>query len=324
MSFGQARVSPVRRVVVDTDTGIDDAHTLLYLAGRPDAEIVAITSVYGNCVVDDAVRNIGYVTRLLGLDVPIALGAAGPLEGSPNIASYVHGKDGLGDRGYLRPVPDLAAESSAELLVTLADEAPGELDLLALGPLTNLGLALRIDPDLLLKYRSVVLMGGSGPYAEPGVLRMIDANIDNDPAAARLVFAAPRNELVSVGVNVTAGTILDEQAIGALRAAGTPVARFAVEILDSYLDFYQNEWGRRIIPLHDPLAAGVLLDPGYATGWIDGPVNVVGDGFTSRARLMRTSDGLPPAFPYERTPDTRVLTSVDAPRFVQDFVKTLS
>jgi purine nucleosidase len=317
-------MSAVRRVVVDTDTGIDDAHALLYLHGREDAEIVAITSVYGNCVIEDAVRNIGYVTRLLELDVPIARGAAGPLQGTAHIASYVHGRDGLGDRGYDRPIPELTAESSAELLVQLAHEAPGELDLLALGPLTNLALALRVDPLLLTRYRSVVLMGGSGPYADPGTVRMVDANINNDPAAARAVFAAPRNVLIMVGVNVTAVTILDEQAINALRAAGTDRARFASEILDSYLDFYQHEWGRRIIPLHDPLAAGVLLDPAFATGWLDGPVNVVTDRFTARARLMRTAAGLPPAFPYEVTPDTRVLTEVDSARFVRDFVDVLT
>ncbi|GAA0988869.1 nucleoside hydrolase [Acrocarpospora macrocephala] len=311
-----------RRIVVDTDTGIDDAHTLLYLAGRPDAEIVAVTSVFGNCEEPDAARNIGYVNRLLGLDVPIARGAAQPLAGVASIAGHVHGKDGLGDLGYLRPMPETAPETAAELLVRLAAEHPGELDLLALGPLTNLAAALRLDPDLFTRYRSVVLMGGSGPYAPPGTLLMIDANINNDPEAARAVFAAPRRRLVMVGVNVTGTTILDERAIGALRAS--PKATFATEILDAYLDFYQNEWGRRIIPLHDPLAAGILLDPGFATGWIDGPVNVRTDGFLSRARLMRTHDGLPPAFPYEAAPDTRVITSVDAPRFVADFVAVLT
>ncbi|MGW4799536.1 nucleoside hydrolase [Nonomuraea sp. NPDC004297] len=314
----------MRRVVVDTDTGIDDAHTLLYLAGRPDAEIVAITSVYGNCAEEDAVRNIGVVTGLLGLDVPVARGAAAPLRGPAHIAGYVHGKDGLGDLGGDRPLPRVAAESGPELLVRLAAEHPGELDLLALGPLTNLALALRLDPELCTKYRSVVLMGGSGPYAPPGSLLMIDANVNNDPDAARAVFAAPRRELVMVGVNVTAGTILDEHAIAALRARATPVARFATGILDAYLDFYQNEWGRRIIPLHDPLAAGILLDPSFATAWADGPVNVRGDGFLHRARLMRTHDGLPPAFPYEPAPATRVITAVDARRFVTDFVEVLT
>ncbi|MGR6920020.1 nucleoside hydrolase [[Actinomadura] parvosata] len=314
----------MRRVVVDTDTGIDDAHTLLYLAGRPDAEIVAITSVYGNCTEEDATRNIGYVGGLLGLDVPVARGAAEPLRGPAHIAGHVHGKDGLGDLGRDRPLPAVAAEPGPELLVRLAREQPGELDLLALGPLTNLALALRLDPELLTRYRSVVLMGGSGPYAPPGTLLMIDANVNNDPEAARAVFAAPRRELVMVGVNVTAGTILDERAIAALRASASPVARFATEILEAYLDFYQNEWGRRIIPLHDPLAAGVLLDRTFATAWTDGPVNVRGDGFLWRARLMRTHDGLPPAFPYEPAPPTRVITAVDAPRFVADFVEVLT
>ncbi|GAB1820549.1 nucleoside hydrolase [Herbidospora sp. RD11066] len=313
-----------RRIVVDTDTGIDDAHTLLYLAGRPDAEIVAITSVYGNCVEPDSARNIAYVNRLLGLEVPIARGATAPLTGDARIASAVHGKDGLGDVGYDRPLPETGAETAAELLVRLGREQPGELDLLALGPLTNLGLALRLDPDLFTRYRKVVLMGGSGPYAPPGTLLMVDANVNNDPVAASAVFSAPRNELVMVGVNVTATTILDEIAIGALRATKTPTARFATEILDSYMDFYQNEWGRRIIPLHDPLAAAILLDPTFATAWADGPVNVRTDGFMSRARLMRTHDGLPPAFPYEPAPPTKVITEVDAARFVADFVEVLT
>ena len=114
-----------RRIVVDTDTGIDDAHTLLYLAGRPDASIEAITSVYGNCTQDDSLRNITYVQQLLGLDVPLARGADGPLEGEPRIAWQVHGRDGLGDRGYQRPEPHLVDETAAEVLVRLGRESPG-------------------------------------------------------------------------------------------------------------------------------------------------------------------------------------------------------
>ena len=313
-----------RRIVVDTDTGIDDAHTLLYLAGREDASIEAITSVYGNCTQDDSLRNIAYVQRLLGLDVPLARGADGPLEGQPHIARHVHGHDGLGDRGYERPEPRLVDETAAEMLVRLGRERPGELDLLALGPLTNLALALRLDPHTLARYRSVVLMGGSGPFAAPGEMRMVDANVNNDPVAAAQVFAAPRTELVMVGVNVTASTVIDEPALERLAAAGTPVARFAAEIFDSYLDFYQHEWGRRICPLHDPLAAGILLDRGFVTAAQDGPVNVVTDGYTWRARLMRTSEGQPCALPVRPVPDTHVITAVDADGFVADFLKVLT
>jgi purine nucleosidase len=316
--------SETRRVVVDTDTGIDDAHTLLYLAGREDASIEAITSVYGNCTQDDSLRNIAYVQRLLGLDVPLARGADRPLEGEPLIAWRVHGRDGLGDRGYDRPDPRTVDETAAELLVRLGREHPGELDLLALGPLTNLALALRLDPHALARYRSVVLMGGSGPFAAPGEMRMVDANVHNDPLAAADVFAAPRNELVMVGVNVTAATLIDEAGLERLGKADTPVARFAAEIFDSYLDFYQYEWGRRICPLHDPLAAAILLDPTLVTAALDGPVNVVSEGYSWRARLMLTSDGLPCALPVQPVPDTRVVMAVDADRFVADFLQVLT
>lgn len=313
-----------RRIVVDTDTGIDDAHALIYLDGRPDAEIEAITSVYGNCTQDNSLRNIAYVQQVLGTDVPVARGADGPLAGDPSIAVHVHGHDGLGDRGYDRPPARTVGESAAQLLVRLGRESEGELDLLALGPLTNVALALRLDPDLLTRYRSVVLMGGSGPFAEPGVSSMVDANVHNDPAAAAVVFGAPRADLVMVGVNVTATTILDERGGAELHTAGTPRATFAAEILESYLDFYQREWGRRISPLHDPLAAAVLLDRSLVLDGLDGPVNVVSDGYTSRARLMRTSQGRPPAFPVLDAPDTHVVTAVDAARFVADFVATLT
>jgi purine nucleosidase len=167
-------------------------------------------------------------------------------------------------------------------------------------------------------------MGGSGPFAAPGQLRMVDANVNNDPLAAAEVFAAPRSELVMVGVNVTASTVLDEAGLERLAAADTPVARFAAEIFDSYVDFYRHEWGRRICPLHDPLAAGVLLDRTFVTAAEDGPVNVISDGYSWRARLMRTSEGLPCALPVRPVPDTHVVTAVDADRFVADFVKVLT
>ncbi|MEU8271800.1 nucleoside hydrolase [Sphaerisporangium sp. NPDC049002] len=327
-------MSAAHRVVVDTDTGIDDALALLYLAGRPDAEIVAVTSVFGNCLERDAVRNIGYVTRLLGMSAPIARGAAEPLSATVRVTREAHGRDGLGDLGYDRPMPSVTGETASELLVRLADERPGELDLLALGPLTNLGLALRADPALFTKYRSVVLMGGSGPYAAPGDALMADVNVARDPVAARMVVSAPRNELVMVGVNVTATTILEEPDIRALRAAGTPIARFAAEILGPYLDFYEKERGRRVVPLHDPLAAGILLDPGLATAATLGPVEVVREGSLWRARptrvtatgvgAARAAEDLGPPFPYERAPGTRVITAVDAAGFTGGFVRTLT
>jgi purine nucleosidase len=323
-----ARTSPLR-VVVDTDTGIDDALALLYLAGRPDVELAAVTSVYGNCTVDDALRNIGLVLGLAGLeDVPVAAGARGPVDGRPaSLAPYVHGQDGLGDLGLDRPEPKVVGPSSAEYLVELANSAPGEYDLLPIGPLTNLALALQLDPLVLTKFRSTVLMGGSGPFPPVGVTQTVDANISNDPAAARAVFAAPRSRLVMVGVNVGGGTIVDESAVQALHRSGTRVGEFSAAVLESYMDFYQYAWGRRVSPAWDGLAAGLLVEPRWITAAVDGPVAVVPDGRLARAHLLQTADGLPVPFAQEEArtaPPTTVVTGVDVPGFLTDFIGVLA
>ncbi|MFC4534829.1 nucleoside hydrolase [Sphaerisporangium dianthi] len=310
-----------RRVVVDTDAGVDDACALLYLAGRPDAEVVAVTSVAGNCAEDDVVRNIGYVARLAGLPAPVARGAGEPLPGAPRVPRGAHGEDGLGGLGLDRPMPAVTGESAAGLLVRLARERPGELDLLALGPLTNLALALRSDPALFTKYRSVVVMGGSGPWDIPAERLARDTNIARDPSAARAVLSAPRRLMLMVGVDVTSAALLPEPRIAALSAAGGPAARFAALILRAHLASHPGRGG---VPLHDPLAAGILLDPGLATAAALGPVNVVRDGPLWRGRLMRARDGRPPPFPWAPAPDTRVVTAADAARFVRGFLAALT
>ncbi|AXH36158.1 nucleoside hydrolase [Humibacter sp. BT305] len=315
-----------RHVVLDTDTGIDDALALLYLAGRDDVEVSAITSVYGNTPVESALTNIARVLAVAGLeDTLVARGAAGPITGEARIASHVHGHDGLGDL-WSEPIApkNLSPLSSAELLVELGRSRPGYYDLLPVGPLSNLGLALEIEPDLLTLYRSVVIMGGSGPFPPLGTVQMVDANIHNDAEAARRVFAAPRNRLVMVGVNVTAGTIVDEQAVQALHRAGTEWGTFSAQVLEAYMDFYQYAWGRRVSPAHDGLAAALLVQPEWITAETSGPVNITSDGFATRAHLMRTATGLPVSWASEDAPDTVVVLDVDREAFLEDFVRVLS
>ncbi|WP_066038896.1 nucleoside hydrolase [Herbiconiux solani] len=316
----------IRHIVLDTDTGIDDALALLYLAGRPDAEVSAITSVYGNTPVESALTNIARVLKIAGLeDTLVARGAAGPIDGEARIASHVHGVDGLGDLFAEKLAPkNLSPLSSAELLVELGRSRPGYYDLLPVGPLTNLGLALEIEPELLTLYRSVVIMGGSGPFPPLGTVQMVDANIHNDAEAAARVFAAPRRKLVMVGVNVTAGTIVDEQAVQALHHAGTEWGTFSAQILEAYMDFYQFAWGRRVSPAHDGLAAALLVQPDWITSEVTGPVGITTDGFATRAHLLRTAEGLPVSWPTEPAPDTVVVLDVDRRAFLADFVRVLS
>ncbi|GAA4680560.1 nucleoside hydrolase [Frondihabitans cladoniiphilus] len=314
-----------RKVIVDTDTGIDDALALLFLTAQPEVHLLGVTAVYGNCVIDDAVRNIGTVLGVAGHPlVPVAKGADGPLEAEAHIAHYVHGHDGLGDVRLDRHEPAvLLAESAAEYLVDMARANPGEIDLLTLGPLTNIALALRVEPDLLTLFRSITIMGGSGPFPEVGRSDMFDANIQNDPVAAAAVFAAPATRRLMVGVNATATVITDEAFVETLSEAGTPTSDFAASILAFYLDFYKLAFGRRVSPVHDGLAAALMLHPEWMTQSVTGPVNITDDGFTVRARVMQTASGAPVAWEIDPTPDTIAATVIDTDAFLPAFLDAL-
>jgi inosine-uridine nucleoside N-ribohydrolase len=315
---------PKRRVLLDADVGIDDAVALIYLLARGDVEIVALGSVHGNCSAADAALNAMRVFEVCGRrDIPVAVGSSDPLEQPVRLSHYVHGRDGLGDVGFPAPLGNLSDEHAVDQLIRLAREED-QLDLLAVGPLTNLGQALRRDPDLLTRFASVVVMGGSGPFPPAPQLLEADSNIDNDQAAAALVFSAPRRHLLMVGVNVCTPHPFDEESIAVVRAAGTPQAQFASRIIDFYTGFYQYHWGRRICPMYDAIAAALLVAPdAYMTGYIDGPVNVRTDGGAGRGWLMKRLDGGPLAMPGEPAPDTRVAVTVDGPAINSEICRRL-
>lgn len=313
-------------IVVDTDTGIDDAHSLLYLFAQPDVQILGITTIYGNCHVEDSARNVAYVLGIAQQPgIPIYGGAAGPIEGEASIAWFVHGHDGLGDRGYVRPDPALATGSAADYLVRIANAHPGQIDLHPLGPLTNIALALEKDPLLLTKFRSVVIMGGAGPYPAPGSAVRTDANTANDRVAAERVFGAPNNDnVIMVGTNVTGGAVLEEHVTALLLDSDLPSARFAGEILDAYCDFYQHKSGRRVSSAHDGLASVILHRPEIVTATLSGPVDFTPDNGSLATRVALTADGSPLAWGTPDGPSTRAVTGVDYTAFRRRFVHALA
>jgi len=312
-------------VVVDTDTGLDDAHSLLYLLAQPDVEVLGITTIYGNTPVHESARNVATVLRVAGReDIPVFLGASAPLAGAANIADFVHGGDGLGDR-FDRAEAVLQDESAADYLVRIANTHPGKIDLHPIGPLTNIALALQQDPDLFLKFRSVVIMGGAGPYPAPGYPQITDANTDNDRAAAEIVFGARNNgNVVMVGVNVTSHALMDEHVYTVLKAVDTPWAQFSADVLDAYNDFYQYKWGRRVSSAHDGLSTVILHRPEIVTGWLEGPVDFTPAAGSLATRVALTHDGLPLVFGTPEGPTTRAVTSFDFTQFRRRFVHALA
>jgi purine nucleosidase len=242
---------------LDCDTGVDDALAIALLAGHPGVTIAGIGTVSGNTGAGQAARNTLDVLALAGRnDIPVAVGAHHPLDGTfAGGANLVHGGNGIG--GVDLPTAPRMAEGrpAVDLLLDLARQHPGDLRILAIGPLTNLALALHQEPDLPSLIRDVTIMGGA--VRVPGnVTGHAEANIAWDPAAAATVLGASW-PVTLVPLDVTLRHRFTEDDRAALAATGTPLATALATMLTTYFDFYEPSLGVREVPLHDPLAAAI-------------------------------------------------------------------
>ncbi|MBA3450219.1 MAG: nucleoside hydrolase [Chloroflexia bacterium] len=311
---------PARQLLLDVDVGIDDAVMMLYLAAEPAAEIVAVGSCHGNCSAAISAVNALRVLEAVGLDhVPVALGAESPLaDAMPAIE--VHGHDGLGDVGFPTPRGAVSGESAVDQILRLSRERSGELDLLAVGTMTNLALALEQDPDVLRRFRTVAILGGYSRAPRPGDAVTVDPNIYKSPDAAERLFAA-KAPLFVVPVDTSFHySELDDDHIERLRSSTTPQGRFAWTILPYYFDFYQRRLGRWSSCMHDPLAAAALLDPILITGMVSRPMYV--EPFNDVYRGVG-HDGAELAHLPTRDP-ARIVTAIDKRRFLNRFVDALT
>ncbi|MFY8093809.1 MAG: nucleoside hydrolase [Niveispirillum sp.] len=260
-----------RKLILDTDPGIDDAFAMAMLASLPSLELLAVTTVFGNADVETTTRNAAYLCQQLGLDVPLYRGASTPLRRPRGCgAPHVHGDNGLGSVAvpevYARPA---GTPDAAETIVELVRAHPRRVTLLAIGPLTNLALALRLDPTIADLVEEVVVMGGAfGTGGRWGnVTPMAEANIHNDPDAAAAVLSAPWR-VTLVGLDVTARCILSTTRATDLRRAGRG-GEMLWDLSRFYADAYARFDGLDGCCLHDVAALALLVAPdlfGSTTG----------------------------------------------------------
>ncbi len=283
------------KMVMDMDTGIDDAIAIALAAGSPEVELLAITSVAGNAPVELCTRNCLLLNELLGGDAVVAAGSDRPLVKNLLTAQEVHGTDGLGGRADSLPKPTTSAidEPAFELLTRLPAEHPGEVTLVTTGPLTNIALALRTDPDALAAYARIIVMGGA--FDVPGNTGTVaEFNIYVDPEAAALVLGSGL-DITLVPLDATTGAVLTRSALTAHeRARGLPAERprrdaaaILHRALDHYMDFQFDESGLDGGYMHDPLAVAAALVPGILETR-DLSVGVVTNG-PDRGRTVRAS-----------------------------------
>jgi purine nucleosidase len=275
------------KILLDCDTGVDDALTLLYLAPlikSGDVDLVAIGTVHGNVAPDVGALNTLRVLERVGLhDIPVAVGAARPMAQPVEFAAEWHGTDGLGDLGLPEPAGRPHETSAPEQLVRLARAHPGELTLLAIGPLTNLAIALLLEPALPTLFREVVIMGGAFDH-QGNITSHAEANVWHDPEAAELVLGAGW-PITLVPLDATHPTALDAEWLDRLAAGSGSVARFATQVLGFYVEAYRRSLGVRGAVIHDALAAMLALDPSLAE-YAERPVRVELRGDRTRGATL--------------------------------------
>ncbi len=250
------------QILLDCDPGHDDALAILLAAGDPRSELLAITTVAGNQTIEKVTRNARAVCTVAGIGVPVAQGAAAPLAREAIIAPDYHGESGLDGPTLPEPTVPLDPRPAARLIVeTVMSRAPGTVTLVPTGPLTNLALALALEPRLAGRVCGVSLMGGS--YTRGNRTPAAEFNILADPEAAAAVFAAPW-PVTMVGLDLTHQAVADDVVRGRLRGLGTPVAGFVEELLGFFTTAYAAR-GFPAPPVHDLCAVAAVLEPDVMT-----------------------------------------------------------
>ena len=254
----------MRRFLIDTDTASDDAVALVMALRAPDVRVEGVTVVSGNVPLPRATENALYTLELCGAaDVPVFIGAARPLVREPAHAEWFHGDDGFGNQHY--PPAELRPQGghAVEAIVRTVRANPG-IELVTLGPLTNVALALAADRSIAGDVKRCVVMGGN-PCCEGNVTPAAEYNIWCDPEAARVVLRSGMN-VELIGWQLCRGDAnLDASDIARVRALDTKLAHFAIDINRVAMESNRTQCGEEGIPLPDPVAMAVALDPGIAT-----------------------------------------------------------
>ena len=250
-----------RKIIIDTDPGIDDAMAIFYALQSPELDVVGLTTIFGNGHVEVTTANALRLLEIAGrTDIPVAAGAANPIATVyPGPAPEVHGEDAQGNIYLPLPMSKPVKETAAQFIIDQVMGHPGEITLVPVGPLTNLALALRLEPRITQKVKEVVLMGGAA-FVPGNITPAAEANIWNDADAADLVFSADW-PVTMVGLDVTHRVLMPRKHVESYGAINTPMAQHLTRIMPVYLDFYCQDRDLDGMFVHDSTAISYVLTP---------------------------------------------------------------
>jgi inosine-uridine nucleoside N-ribohydrolase len=298
-----------KKIIIDTDPGVDDAMAILFAFNAPEIEVVGLTTIYGNVQVDLAAQNALRLVELAGHpDVPVAKGTARPLlKPLDRIADFVHGVDGFGNINQPPPTGQPINRSAAQFIVDTIMANPGEITLVPIGPLTNIALALALEPQIIHNVAEVVVMGGAATVSG-NVNPAAEANIFNDPHAADRVFTAGW-PLTMVGLDVTMKTVMTDEYLVDLKATGSKICEFIYDISRFYLEFHRQHDGVNGLRTHDPSAIAYVVDPSLFTTQ-PGVIRVVTEGIAAGQTVMDQRGAWHGSNPWSNISKTNVCLDV--------------
>jgi purine nucleosidase len=297
-----------KKIILDCDPGHDDAIALMLAHGNPEIELAAVTTVGGNAVLEKTTRNALGVMAIAGITgVPFAAGCSRPLLREGEDAD-VHGESGLD--GVVLPEPTTVPDGrhAVDLIIdTVMAAEPKSITLVPTGPLTNIAMAIRKEPQIIDRVQEVVLMGGGMHVGNWSAVA--EFNIKIDPEAAYMVFDAPW-DVTMVGLDVTHQALATDEVAERIRALDTPLSEFVLGLFAFFRQAYHDEQGFEFPPVHDPVAVARVIDASIV-GTVRAPIKVELHG---EQTLGMTVTELRPAHVPD-TCHTYAATQLDADRF---------
>lgn len=300
----------MRHWLIDTDTGSDDAVALIMALRDDSVRVETITTVAGNVPLDLATRNARISTQVADTYAPpVHVGAGKPLLRPLRTAESVHGEDGLGNMNLSDPTLPIAEGHAVDAIIATAERFAGELEIVTLGPLTNLALACAKAPQLAQQLKHVWVMGGAG--LGPGnVTPVAEFNMWVDAEAAQMVVQSGL-ALTFVGWDCsTDETFLSAEDLERLLATGSPIAEFCVRCNAVLQQYNLESWGKVGIDLPDPVTVAAALYPEMMNETLEAFVSVDYHSAATYGQLLIDQNGL-----LKQAPNARVCTQVDATGF---------
>ncbi|PHT52784.1 putative uridine nucleosidase 2 [Capsicum baccatum] len=307
-----------KKIVIDTDPGIDDAMAIFVALQSPEVEVIGLTTIYGNVYTTLATRNALHLLEIVGrTDIPVAEGSHVTITKGTKlrIADFVHGADGLGNQNFPAPNGKPIEQNAADFLVQQASLHPGKVTVVALGPLTNIALAIQSDPAFVKNIGQIVVLGGA--FSVNGnVNPAAEANIFGDPDAADVVFTSGA-DVLAVGINVTHQVVLTDSDRDELAKSNGKFAKYLDKILGVYFDYHHDAYSTKGVYLHDPTALLAAVDPSLIT-YTEGVVRVQTIGITRGLTLFYNKQKrFAEVTEWSDKPSVKVAVTVDAPKVLK-------